>query len=81
MLKAEQIYNFVYECTEKVNFKLPNTSFNNGYLSHLLESISEDTARKQNSVLDTKAFAFYINGGLDKTKLEQSYVITLTLLS
>ena len=45
LLKAEQIYNFVYECTEKVNFKLPNTSFNNSYMSHLLESISED-ARK-----------------------------------
>ena len=27
LLKAEQIYNFVYECTGKVSFKLPNTSF------------------------------------------------------
>ena len=31
--------------------------------------------------LDIKAFAFYINGGLDKTKLECSYVTTLMLLS
>lgn len=45
LLKAEQIYNFVYECTEKVSFKLPNTCFNNIYSSHLLESISGD-ARK-----------------------------------
>ena len=81
LLKAEQIYNFVYECTEKVNFKLPNTSFNNNYMSHHLESISED-ARKQNTMqLESKAFAFYINGGLDKSKLEHSYVKTLALLS
>ena len=46
MLKAEQIYNFVYECTEKVSFKLPNTSFNNNYTGHLLDSITEDAARK-----------------------------------
>ena len=30
---------------------------------------------------DTKAFAFSINGGLDKTRLERSYVMTLKLLS
>jgi len=81
LLKAEQIYNFVYECTEKVKFKLPNTSFNNTYTSHLLSSITED-ARKQTALaLDTKAFAFFINGGLDKSKLEASYVLTLNLLS
>ena len=81
LLKAEQIYNFVYERTEKVNFKLPNTSFNNTYANHLLSSITED-ARKQTSLaLDTKAFAFFINGGLDKSKLETSYVLTLNLLS
>ena len=71
MLKAEEIYNFVYECTEKVSFKLPNTSFNNSYSKHLLSSITEGDARKQSNLsLDTKAFAFYINGGLDKSKLE-----------
>ena len=51
-------------------------------MSHLLESITEDTAKKQNSMaFDTKAFAFSINGGLDKTRLERSYVMTLKLLS
>ena len=60
----------MYECTEKVNFKLPNTSFNNNYASHLLASITEGDARKQsNLTLDAKAFAFYINGGLDKSDL------------
>ena len=71
LLKAEWIYNFVQECTERGNFKLPNTSFNNDYKKQLVESISEDAARKQSSMsLETKAFAFYINGGIDKTKLE-----------
>ena len=44
LLKAEQIYNFVYECTEKVDYKLPNTSFNNNYHKHLLSQL----AGKQN---------------------------------
>ena len=48
----------------------------------MLSSITADDARKQTALpLDTKAFAFYINGGLDKTKLEASYVLTLNLLS
>lgn len=81
-MKAEEIYNFVYETTEKVNFKLPNTSFNNNFSNYLLASITEDDARRQNNLaLDTKAFAFYINGGLDKSKLDYNYVKTLRLLS
>lgn len=72
----------MYECTEKVSFKLPNTSFNNNYERHVLDTITDGAARKQTTIpMDTKAFAFYINGGLDKTKLEKSYVQTLSLLS
>ena len=65
-----------------MNFKLPNTSFNNDYMGHLLESISDEPAKKQSSMnFDAKAFSFYINGGLDKAELECSYVVTLNLLS
>ena len=51
-------------------------------MKHLLSSITEDDARRQSNLpLDAKAFAFYINGGLDKSKLEKNYVRTLSLLS
>jgi hypothetical protein len=39
LLKAEELYYFVYVCTEQVDFKLPNTSFSNNYQAHLLEQV------------------------------------------
>ena len=66
-------------------FKIPRTSFNNNFQNHLLSAITEtsgEKARQQNGLPTvTKAFAFFINGGLDKDLLEKTYIETLQLLS
>lgn len=74
LLKAEEIYNLIGESSTQTGFKLPRTSFNNNYQHHLISAITEEKgekARQQNGLPTvTKAFAFFINGGLDKDMLE-----------
>ena len=66
-------------------FKIPRTSFNNNFQNHLLSAITEtqgEQAKQQDGLPTvTKAFAFFINGGLDKDLLERTYIETLQLLS
>ena len=81
LLKAEELYNMITESSGLTGCKLPRTSFNNNYQNHLLNAIVEEKgqkAKKQNDTPTvTKAFAFFINGGLDKDLLEQTYIETL----
>ena len=56
---------------------LPSTSFNSDFKQHLL---SQMTARV-GLAPDVSAFSFYINGGLDKRRLDRTYIDTLKFLS
>lgn len=67
--------------TEGVGFSLPNTSFIQDFSLHLVSQIQSKTeAQTRKSiglVPETKAFSFYINGGLDKQKLERNNIETM----
>lgn len=62
---------------EDQDVNLPSTSFNSDFKQHLL---SQMTARV-GLAPDVSAFSFYINGGLDKRRLDRTYIDTLKFLS
>ncbi|CDW81364.1 kif1-binding protein homolog [Stylonychia lemnae] len=74
LLKAEQIYKMVVDSTENTT-QAHNTSLLNDFDQYLLSQI-EQSQSKQGVPL-TQDFAFYINGGIDKSKLEKNYTLTL----
>jgi len=56
---------------------LPNTNFNFDFRAHLLNQMSARVGLAPES----HAFSFYINGGLDKKKLEKTYIDTLRFMA
>ena len=65
------------QAMEDQDVNLPSTSFNSDFKQHL---ISQMTARV-GLAPDISAFSFYINGGLDKRRLDRTYIDTLKFLS
>lgn len=65
------------QAMEDQDVNLPSTSFNSDFKQHLL---SQMTARV-GLAPDVSAFSFYINGGLDKRRLDRTYIDTLKFLS
>jgi len=75
--KAEEIYMFVITATDDDGSSLPNTNFNFDFRGHLLSQMSARVGLAP----ETQAFSFYINGGLDKRRLEKTYIDTLRFLA
>ena len=65
------------QAMEDQDVNLPSTSFNSDFKQHLLNQM---TARV-GLAPDVSAFSFYINGGLDKRRLDRTYIDTLKFLS
>ncbi len=75
--KAEEIYNFVMQAIEDQEVTLPSTSFNTDFKQHLLSQMSARVGLAP----EVSAFSFYINGGLDKRRLDKTYIETLKFLA
>ena len=87
--KSAELYAFVYEASEGVGRILPKTNFNKDFENHLITQVSSSSSATKNSLArskvgqlpETQAFGFYINGGLDITKLEATQNDTLMYMS
>jgi hypothetical protein len=69
--RAQNLYKLVNEATS--GRTIPETSFQNTLQKHLIEQL-ETPAQK---VPQGQSFGFYINGGLDRPRFEQTYTETL----
>ena len=72
-MKAEQIYRLVMDSTEVNTAAEHNTSILNDFDQYLLSQLEQGRAGTPVS----SDFGFYINGGIDKSRLEKSYTMTL----
>ncbi len=75
--KAEEIFLFVLQANgDETISTLPNTQFCFDLRDHLLNQMSARVGLAP----EAQAFSFYINGGLDKRKLERNYIETMRSL-
>jgi len=65
------------QAVDDQDVSLPNTTFNSDFKQHLLTQMSARVGLSP----EISAFSFYINGGLDKRRLEKTYIDTLKFLA